>query len=152
MSSGSWVGSGNPGKWRKCYQWNVSKSRLGKEKLGLWCILPCPWIEWHRGEPSWFPLRYQGFGVYACPWIWRFSVWGWNRVLSTLYITVGSRCLYSSMKWIMAAMISSCGMFAYRDVTSAVTTSAFGGGGGVCGVFQWGWENVLCLWCAIWGC
>ena len=25
--------------------------------------------------------------------------------------------------------ISSCGMFAYRDVTSAVTTSAFGGGG-----------------------
>ena len=38
----------------------------------------------------------------------------------------------------MAAMISSCGMFAYRDVTSAVTKSAFGGGGvgGVCGVFQ----------------
>ena len=30
----------------------------------------------------------------------------------------------------MAAMISSCGMFVYRDVTSAVTTSAFGGGGG----------------------
>ena len=30
----------------------------------------------------------------------------------------------------MAAMISSCGMFAYRDVTSAVTKSAFGGGGG----------------------
>ena len=32
----------------------------------------------------------------------------------------------------MAAMISSCGMFAYRDVTSAVTKSTFGGGGGEC--------------------
>ena len=29
-----------PGKSRKCHQWNVSKSRLGGRKLGLWCVPP----------------------------------------------------------------------------------------------------------------
>ena len=42
---------------------------------------------------------------------------------------VGSRCLYSSIKWITAAMPSSCRMFVYRDVTSAVIKRAFGGRG-----------------------
>ena len=40
---------------------------------------------------------------------------------------VGSRCLYSSMKYSStAAMPSLCGMFVYRDVTSAVTKIALG--------------------------
>ena len=43
---------------------------------------------------------------------------------------VGSRCLYSSMKGITAAIPSSYGMFVYRDVASAVTKRALGGSGG----------------------
>ena len=43
---------------------------------------------------------------------------------------MGRRCLYSSMKRITAAMPSSCGMFVYKDVTSAVTKRALGGRGG----------------------
>ena len=42
---------------------------------------------------------------------------------------VGSRCLYSSMKCLTAAVPSSCEMFVYRDVTSAVTKRALGGKG-----------------------
>ena len=47
------------------------------------------------------------------------TIWGGGQF-------VGSRCLYSSMKWITAAMPSSCEMFVYRDVTSAVTKRALG--------------------------
>ena len=43
---------------------------------------------------------------------------------------VGSRCLYSSMKCIAAAMPSSCKIFVYRDVTSALTKMALNGRGG----------------------
>ena len=43
---------------------------------------------------------------------------------------VGSRCLYSYMKGITAVMPSSCGIFVYRDVISAVTKRALGRGGG----------------------
>ena len=43
---------------------------------------------------------------------------------------MSSRCLYSSMKSITAAMPSSCRMFVYRDVTSAVTKRVLGGRGG----------------------
>ena len=43
---------------------------------------------------------------------------------------MGSRYLYSCMKSITAAMPSSCGLFVYRDVTSAVTKRALGGRGG----------------------
>ena len=98
MSPTSWVGSGSPGNWRKCHQWSISKSRLGGGKSGLWCVLPCPWIDRHRGELCWFPWRYQEFGVYACPWIWRIYVWGWNRLLCALYGTVDSL-------WVVAACI-----------------------------------------------
>ena len=98
MSSRSWVGSGIPGKLRKCHQWNVSKSRLGGRKLGFWCVLPCPGIDWHREESSWFTWRYPGFGVCACPWTWRSYVWGWNRVLCVLYGVV-------DILWVVAACI-----------------------------------------------
>ena len=51
------------------------------------------------------------------------TIWGGGQF-------VGSRCLYSSMKCITAAMPSSCGIFVYREVTSAVTKMALGGRGG----------------------
>ena len=51
------------------------------------------------------------------------TIWGGRQFVS-------SRCLYSSMKSITAAMPSSCRMFVYRDVTSAVTKRALGGRGG----------------------
>ena len=51
------------------------------------------------------------------------TIWGGGQFVS-------SRCLYSSMKSITAAMPSSCRMFVYRDVTSAVTKRVLGGRGG----------------------
>ena len=51
------------------------------------------------------------------------NIWGGGQF-------VGSRCLYSSMKWITAAMPSSCGMFVYRDVISAVIKRSLGGRSG----------------------
>ena len=51
------------------------------------------------------------------------TIWGGGQF-------VGSRCLYSSLKSITAAMPSSCGMFVYREVKSAVTKRALGGRGG----------------------
>ena len=50
------------------------------------------------------------------------TIWGGGQF-------VGSKCLYSSMKWITAAMPFSCWMFVYRDVTPAVTKRALGGRG-----------------------
>ena len=38
--------------------------------------------------------------------------------------------MYFSMKWIKAARPSLCGMFVYKDVTSAATKSALDGRGG----------------------
>ena len=51
------------------------------------------------------------------------TIWGGGRF-------VLSRCLYSSLKLITAAMPSSCGMFVSRDVTSTLTKRSFGGRGG----------------------
>ena len=153
MWSRCWVGSASPGKWRKCHQWNVSKSTLGGGKLGLQCFLPCPWIDRHSGEPSCFPWRYQGFGVYACPWIWRCYVWGWNRVWYALYGTVDSL-------WVVGACILTWSesplQYLLRMECLCIGTWhqlwPRGHWVGVVGVFHWGWENVLFLWCMMGGC
>ena len=153
MSSRSWVGSEGPEKWRKCHQWNVSKSKLGRRKLGFWCVPPCPWTDWHRMEPSCFSWAYRGFGVYACPWIWRCYVWGWNRVWCALYGAVDSL-------WEVGACIlpwsESRLLFLLRVECLFIGTwhHLWPRGhlvGGV-GVSQWGWKNVLYLWCGMEGC
>ena len=51
------------------------------------------------------------------------------------------RCLYFSMKWITAAMTSSCRKFVYKDVTSAVTKRVLDGGGEVGGGGGWKFFN-----------
>ena len=132
------------GKWRRCHQWYVFKRRLVGGKLGLCCVFPCLWIEWHRGEPSWFPLMYQGFGAYACPWILKSYVWGWNLVLCTLYGAVDGL-------WVVGACIllgkDSCLLCFLRVECLCIGTlhQLSPGGYWVKGVghFQWGWENVL---------
>ena len=62
-----------------------------------------------------------------------------SSIMRTIWVGgqfVGKRCLYTSMKLITAVMPSSCGMFVYRDVTSAVTKMALGGRG-------WGFSMKL---------
>ena len=147
------AGSDSPGKWRKCHQWNVFKNRLGRGKLGLWCVLPCPWIDWHRGYPSWFSKRCQGFGIYAWPWIWRCYVWGWNRVICAQYGAVDSLWVVGAciLPWIESRLLWLPRVECLCIETWHQLLPRGHWVGGV-GVFQRGWQIVLCLWRVMGGC
>ena len=52
------------------------------------------------------------------------TIWGGRQ-------SVGSRCLYFFMKWVTVAMPSSCWMFVYKDVASALTKRPLDGRDGI---------------------
>lgn len=59
--------------------------------------------------------------------------------------SLGKRYFYYSTTWIVPHISLLCGIFVYRDMTSAVTKNALGGNGGKS--FQKGWWNAFCFVC-----